>query len=73
MGKGTDEPDGKPRAYIRGKEDRSHGAVIASTSNDLTLDTGSFEYSNIKDKTYPGTEDLPELRPELGNEKRRGQ
>lgn len=26
------------------------GAVIASTSNDLTLDTGSFEYINIKDK-----------------------
>jgi hypothetical protein len=26
------------------------GAVIASTSNDLTLDTGSFEYSDIKDK-----------------------
>ncbi|HSV97265.1 MAG TPA: hemagglutinin repeat-containing protein [Spirochaetota bacterium] len=26
------------------------GAVIASTSNDLTLDTGSFEYIHIKDK-----------------------
>lgn len=26
------------------------GAVIASTSNDLTLDTGSLEYSDIKDK-----------------------
>ncbi len=26
------------------------GAVIASTTNNLTLDTGSFEYSNIKDK-----------------------
>ena len=46
MGNGTDEPDGKPREYIRGKEDRSH----ASISNDLTLDTGSFEYIHIKDK-----------------------
>jgi hypothetical protein len=26
------------------------GAVIASTSNDLTLNTGSLEFSNIKDK-----------------------
>ncbi len=26
------------------------GAVIASTTGDLTLDTGSLEYSNIKDK-----------------------
>jgi len=26
------------------------GAVIAATSNDLTLDTGSFEYIHIKDK-----------------------
>jgi len=28
------------------------GAVIASVSGDLTLDTGSFEYSHIKDKDY---------------------
>ena len=40
---------GKVNIYVENKTTLK-GAVINSTTGDLTLDTGSFEYSNIKDK-----------------------
>ncbi|MBN2400761.1 MAG: hemagglutinin repeat-containing protein [Spirochaetes bacterium] len=40
---------GKVNIYVENKTSLK-GAVINSTTGDLTLDTGSFEYSNVKDK-----------------------
>lgn len=42
---------GAVNIYVENKTTLT-GAVIASDTGDLTLDTGSFEYSHIKDRDY---------------------